>query len=195
MVLTTDHKDKIRELLSKATDGQLGKHMGLLMDFLLDQGLAVKQQIQCQLIGVHHQNRDGMGVDVGHVQSLASSIHGLGYVPSTSNNVAVEIPVGHEGAKIRKFNADLQNQSGERLGMGDTATLRYASVQGSHTNQVFRAFMYSAKHSDESLTIDGRLSLLKISKEWADAISNGVSWIVVSQEHCSDNIPCIVFKF
>eukprot|EP00435_Cladocopium_sp_Y103_P076107 s119_g77.t1 len=51
--------------------------------------------------------------------------------------------------------------SNERLGVGDAWRLRYATVQGSHTNMVFRAIYFGPKHEDMDMTINGRLSTQK----------------------------------
>lgn len=77
-------------------------------------------------------------------------------------------------------------ESGGRLGSSendpDCNSMRYASVQGSHANQVNRAILHGAKHEDTDMTINGRLSVMQVGQEWRDAIEKGTSWIIVSQD-------------
>eukprot|EP00435_Cladocopium_sp_Y103_P076137 s119_g78.t1 len=72
MVLSAQQKTTISGFLTKAKDGQLGQQMQLLLQYLLSERLALQQRVHCSLIGVHQDNRDGLGVDAmfKHLQAL-----------------------------------------------------------------------------------------------------------------------------
>ncbi|CAE7523431.1 unnamed protein product [Symbiodinium natans] len=185
MVLSANARQKIQEHLTQAQSGMLVQSMQSLMRFLLSTGLAYKQRLSCEHVGTHELNRDGLGVSAGHVQDLVSSLAHLGFVEDECKPVCIEVPADSRGDQTRAFNVKLMAQSEGKLPPMDPSRLRFASVMGSHTNMVFRSFLYKAIHPDTELTVNGKLSLEKLEgmdKPFAEAIRNGVHWTVVDHD-------------
>ena len=62
------------------------------------------------------------------------------------------------------------------------AILKYASIVGSHANHACRSVYHGISHPDDTVTIDGMLSLDKLSNAdpaWCAAIRDGMDWMVV----------------
>ena len=182
MALSAEHKHEIGKLLLQAEQGNLASSMTDVVAYLLQHHLAYRQQVNCRDIGVHPENRDGMGLDVAHVQSLVSSINSLGFVSSEAKGIAIEIPSNARGTQMKAFNEKLVRDAEGKLGGGNMSLLRYASLEGSHANQASRAVLHKALHSDPDATVNGRLSMDKISPEWAASIRDGHQWIIVRAE-------------
>ena len=142
MVLSANARQKIQEHLTQAQSGMLVQSMQSLMRFLLSTGLAYKQRLSCEHVGTHELNRDGLGVSAGHVQDLVSSLAHLGFVEDECKPVCIEVPADSRGDQTRAFNVKLMAQSEGKLPPMDPSRLRFASVMGSHTNMVFRSFLY-----------------------------------------------------
>ena len=60
--------------LKAAEGGKLVQSIDSWHQFLLQQGLAFKQVIHCHHIGVHEQNRDGLGGSSSHVHELLTTV-------------------------------------------------------------------------------------------------------------------------
>ena len=182
-MLTQAHTTEIARLLKQAADGSLAHAMGRLVRYLLQEGLAYRQVVHCSLIGVHPQNRDGLGLDVSHVQELCNSISELGFVGEKATGIAVEIGADDNGMEVQRFNLQLAESAEGKLGICEAKMLlRYASLAGSHANQACRAVWYSAVHPNPELTVNGKLSMEKIPTAWADSIRQGHEWVIVRSE-------------
>ena len=72
------HNDKLREFVARS-GGSKGEgllaEMNKLMEYLFEHNLAYRTTVRCSVVGVHPQNRDGMGVSCHHVGELIKSIH------------------------------------------------------------------------------------------------------------------------
>ena len=126
-----------------------------------------------------------LGRSAGHVQDLVSNIAAIGFVESEVKAICVEVPQASSGDVVRAFNKCLAQDAGGKLAPFDPASLRYASIVGSHTNQAFRAIRFNAAHPDGKHTVDGRLSMEKlavIDPAWHTAISQGILWTVISHQ-------------
>ena len=183
MVMQQTDKVLIAGFLQAAESGKLVQSIDALHGFLLQQNLAWRQTIHCDHVGVHSQNRDGLGCSSSHVHELIKSITSIGYSGGEARGICIEIPHGPDGDEIREFNERLVNDAGGRL--APVTSLRYASVVGSHANQAARCIVHKVTHDDERLTVDGRLSLEKLESvdmAWAKSIREGITWLVVSYE-------------
>ena len=152
-----------------------------LHEYLMSKHLAWRQVLKCDQIAIHPSNRDGLGCSSSHVHELISNIAAIGYVPSEVRAICVEIAAGDRS--VHTFNERLISESSGRLAPIDC--IRYASIVGSHTNQACRAFVHNIEHSDDRLTVDGKLSMQKleaVDPVWASAIQKGISWLVISHE-------------
>ena len=101
----------VGRLLEKAESGSLVQGVEGLLTCLLSIGLAWKQQLPAVQIGVHELNRDGMGIQAGHVSELISSILALAYVREQAKGICIEVPMDSQGDATRAFNAKLVLQS------------------------------------------------------------------------------------
>ena len=185
VALSKEDREQIQGFLQKAEGGLLVQSINGLHDFLMSRNLAWKLRLTCDMVGVHHQNRDGIGCSAGHVQDLVSNIAAIGFVESEVKAICVEVPQASSGDVVRAFNKCLVQDAGGKLAPFDPASLRYASIVGSHTNQAFRAIRFNVAHPDGKLTVDGRLSMEKlavIDPAWHTAISQGILWTVISHQ-------------
>ena len=140
---------------------------------------------------IHEQNRDGLGVSAGHVSELLSSILALGFVESECRGVCIELTSDSSGERTRLFNVRLAEESKGRLAAVQPEMIRYASVVGSHSNQVMRGFALGAAHTEPRVTVGGMLNLEllgKIDPAFAKAVREGVSWVIVSHK-AQANMP------
>ena len=183
MVLQEMDRAIIQGCLQAAEGGKLVQSIDGLHEFLVQHGLAWRQVIHCDHVGVHSQNRDGLGCSSAHVHDLLKSICSIGFSQSEVRGICLEVPHGPEGDEIRGFNQRLVSDAGGKL--APVTSLRYASVVGSHANQAARCIWHKVAHDDDRLTVDGKLSLEKleaVDKAWARSIRDGHTWLVVSHE-------------
>ncbi|CAK9097011.1 Uncharacterized protein SCF082_LOCUS45529, partial [Durusdinium trenchii] len=172
----------IRKVLEEARKGNLAQKMGDLLTFFQCRGYAHLQQISCKHVGCHEANRDGQMVDVTHVQDLLKSFATLGYAPESSlSGICIEL--GHDDGSntTRKKNQELIEKSNGKLG-GDTTTLKYASVSGSHRNQCMRSVVYRCLCDDPEVGVEGKWSLDRFDEAFQKACTSGTQWLVVSRD-------------
>ena len=100
-------KKKIQTILDQASQGSLLASMEECYKVLRDHSLMYQMQVSSKFIGASELNRDGFGVDAGHVHQILDRFWDMGYVPSAGRYICVEIPSGTAGDKTRKFNEDL----------------------------------------------------------------------------------------
>ena len=171
----------ISAYLQSAQQGKLVQAVDALHEYLVQEGLAWKQMLRCDCIGVHQENRDGLGISASHVHDLVSNIASIGFSATEFRGVAIEIPPTQEGEALRSFNRQVIEESNGRL--APAGNLRFASIVGSHANQAARCFCSQVPHSDEKLTVDNRLSLEKlktVDAGWHRAILDGMQWLIIS---------------
>ncbi|CAE7698797.1 unnamed protein product [Symbiodinium sp. CCMP2592] len=181
MSLSEAQRLMISAYLQSAEQGKLVQTVDALHDYLLQEGLAWKQVLRCDCIGVHEENRDGLGLSAGHVADLVSNISSIGFSAAEFRGVAIEIPPTAEGEALRSFNRKVTEESNGRLAPANN--LRFASIVGSHANQAARCFWFQVPHSDDKLTVDNRLSLEKlkvVDASWHRAIMEGMQWLIIS---------------
>ena len=169
--------------LTKAEEGSIVQAITGLHEYLLNEKLAFKLRIQCDMVGVHFQNRDGIGCSATHVGELISSFAAIGFVEKEVKAICIEVPSNPRGDQVRQFNDRLVAEAAGKLAPVSGQALRYASIVGPHTNQAFRAFKAGLEHNDSKVTVDGRLSMPKLATmdpEWHRCIEQGVEWLVIS---------------
>jgi hypothetical protein len=176
-------KADIEALLQKAANENLVSSCKAAMKILTEYGLVYECKVHSKYVGVHESNRDGFGVSGNAVANLASQIFHLGFDYSEVRAVAVEIDDASRDS-CTKFNRKMCEGSSGTLAPVDVA-LKFASLQGSHTNQVLRCIHYGVKHFDEAMTEAGCLSVSKISlrdRLFAEAVKEGLVWTIISTE-------------
>ncbi|CAE7242610.1 unnamed protein product [Symbiodinium microadriaticum] len=181
--LSPENIETICGLLAKAEEGSIVQAITGLHEYLLSEKLAFKLRLQCDMIGVHFNNRDGIGCSATHVGELISSIAAIGFVEKEVKAICIEVPSDRRGDQVRQFNDRLVTEAAGKLAPVSGQALRYASIVGSHTNQAFRAFKAGLEHSDSKVSVDGRLSMAKLATvdpEWHKCIEQGVEWLVIS---------------
>lgn len=105
----------------------------------------------------------------------------VGFSHSECRCIAVEL--GPSDTEIKSFNRALIERSGSKLAPIDVEHIRFASVAGSHLNAGLNAIAHGVEHESPELTLNGKLSLSKISEidaEYAKAVQDGLDWLIVS---------------
>ena len=170
------HTAKIAAMISAAeSSGNIVKATREILQLLKNEGIAVEMRIQPNLIGVHPKNRDGLGVSLNDTETLLSNIFDLGFSEAEISAICVEA-----NAEIKSYNMELMSTTMLPSYIQDN--VKYASLSASHTNQCLRLVLANATHSDSRLTVDGRLSIEKISSKdsgLASACRTGISWLVL----------------
>ena len=185
--ITAEVRRVIEGYLAKAKGGTLVQSVNGLHDFLLKQKLAWRLKLSCEFVGVHPENRDGLGISASHVADLISNISSIGFSTAETRAICVEIPEDSRGNACRDFNRRLAEEAKGKLAPVEAHLVKYASIVGSHSNQASRAFVYGIPHDDEKVCIEGRLSLEKLAlldPAWCSSIREGLEWMVVSYQVC-----------
>ena len=185
--ITAEVRRVIEGYLAKAKGGTLVQSVNGLHDFLLKQKLAWRLKLSCEFVGVHPENRDGLGISASHVADLISNISSIGFSTAETRAICVEIPEDSRGNACRDFNRRLAEEAKGKLAPVEAYLVKYASIVGSHSNQASRAFVYGIPHDDEKVCIEGRLSLEKLAlldPAWCSSIREGLEWMVVSYQVC-----------
>ena len=153
-----------------------------------------KCKIQPGLVGCHEENRDGYGVNGHDVFQLTDDIFELGFDLNEVKAVAAEINTAND--KTIDFNYDMVAKANGMLApiLGN---LVFASLCGSHTNQVLRGVVAGMPHTNLKMTVDGKLNVNKIrltDPVFADAVEQGVEWSVISSCVIKEfpNLPTLV---
>ena len=156
MAISPEVQATVGRLLEKAeSGGSLVQGVEELLTYLLSIGLAWKQQLPAVQIGVHELNRDGMGIQAGHVSELISSILALGYVREQAKGICIEVPMHSQGDATRAFNTKLVLQFRGKLPPADVERMRFASIVGSHSNRAHRCILAGLERGEARATAGG----------------------------------------
>lgn len=183
MALPAHVEDFVKDVIETCQkSGAIVHAVHKLFDFLEAEGLLYKQRIHCMAIGVHSQNRDGLGISWVDAHRLVSEISQLGFVSDQCKAVCVELDP-HD-VDCKRFNKNLQEEAKGKLGVpGSTDHIRFASLSCSHTNYAMRCIHEGVSHEDEDLTLDGVLSMERLGMkdpEFQKAVRSGLEWSVLS---------------
>ena len=124
-------KASLLQHIAKAEGGMLMDNMQAALGLMLRTGLAYKARVSCAVIGVHEDNRDGVAIDVQHMQTLIQSISGMGWVEDEGKRVAIELQDDAGSDKTRSFNMKLHLESEGKLPRGDAGGPR-SQVRNDH---------------------------------------------------------------
>ncbi|CAE7330223.1 unnamed protein product [Symbiodinium sp. CCMP2592] len=184
MALTPELADKIEKVLAAATGGALVRSMERCYSMLMEAGLLYHQKVHSSFIGVHPSNRDGCGVSAKHVHELLADLVGLGWSTSEFRGLCVEVS-DSERSDVFRWNQELaENSEGRVPGFPSETHLKFATLAGSHTNQVLRCFLHKVPSDAGKATEGGRLSLESLQRTDPDfhaACTEGAVWRIVSK--------------
>ena len=182
--------------LSDASSEGKGKMKTVLekiLQVLMLAGLAYKETMKCDRMGVHPDNRFGTGVDPVQVHTLLWMIVQQGWAWLEVAGRAIAFAVSPKRAKEqRAFNENLVELSGGTLApIGPD--LRALTVAGSHTTQVLKAVngqikgMPEAFESQSSGLWDGngfldQKLIFEACPEMQKAVADGIEYIIVRAE-------------
>ena len=94
-------KDELQKYQDMAKTGQIVAATTAAMKFMEEEHLVYRLTISCQHLGVHEKNRNGMGVDLGHLAELRENIAAMGYVDH-GGRICVELDASPESEKTRR---------------------------------------------------------------------------------------------
>ena len=115
------------------------------------------------------------------MQQLINNVAHIGWDWGSVKALAVEVSDSNS-SDVLSFNNKLAETSMGMLAPIED-TLKFASLEGSHTNQALRCFHAACPHPNETLTEEGRLSISKLRSkdpEFAIAVTQGLTWQIVS---------------
>ena len=111
--------------------------------------------IKAMNVGVHFDNRYGLGVKADYMQKLGTKIFRSGFRWSACvDAICTEETDDHQ---IGKFTMKLQKRS-SLFGRQRTTDVHYGSLACSHLNQWLVAALSSAECDEKEMSIDGRMS-------------------------------------
>ena len=107
-----------------------------IVDHLTDLGFVYRMRVLPAMMGVHPQNRDGLGINEADCHKLGADICALGWSSNACRDaIAIEdSPSGH----IETFTAKICNGT-NRLAHVQPGTIKFGSLSCGHTSQFLRA--------------------------------------------------------
>ena len=180
-------KEELQALVKKASDIGVVAFQNEVMKVLRGHGLAYSQRIVPDRVGVSKVNRDGFGVSPRDCHRSLRLIADLRWDDRVPQPLCIEIDNGDGN---EEFNPRIVNScpDGEfGIPAFQPNSIRYASLSCSHTNFALRCCVHQMPHQDsnKTLTVDGRLSLDKISnvdEGLARAAREGLTWTVINKD-------------
>ena len=151
--------DKLMNDVRKVLSGQKKDAIVALCEKVLKLlsiiGLVVYNvQIRPHHVGVHPDNRYGLGVKAELMVKLAIQIFRSGFRWSACGDA---ICAEEDGGYIADFTANLQKRS-SKLGKQSKSAVHYGSLACSHLNQWLVAALCSAECDEAAMSVDGRMS-------------------------------------
>lgn len=175
-------KERIAKLIEETEGGQLVSGVNKILFELQKGGYLRVQTIEPHLVGVHHLNRDGLGISGKDTMDLLRDIFHIGWDGSKVDAICVEVS---DVDKAFAFQEQLTNMSKGTIPPMQKHQLLYMSLAGSHTNAGLRAIVAGTECDIPEMSVDGRLSLPMVEQhdpEMANACKNGLRWRVVSRQ-------------
>ena len=174
-------KRKIEETIDACENegaSRIMQQMNKLIQWLVENRVIIIMKINCRMVGICPQNRNGYGVNVADVYELMSEIRQLGWDPSQVHAFCVEVPP--EDVATMVWNNEFCDKHKESL--PPAHGIKFAAMAATHTNMLLRCIAYNMPHSDPTMTIDGKLSVSKIKETdelYAAAVDEGLFWHVI----------------
>ncbi len=172
----------VRSLLERCMRGEaIVQNVRKIFDALLSASVAYYMVIAPMLVGVHPENRHGLGLIISHVLALLPKILKAGWSDHEAFGVCTDI-AHSEFRKIMDFNQRLVREAGGCIAACAEDSLKFASLWGSHTNQVLRMLASQIAHHCLELTHEGKLSLDRLRDRdgaFYNAAAHGMRWLVI----------------
>jgi hypothetical protein len=151
---------------------------------LLSRGLAYKEKVRAALVGVHPENRFGMGVEPLDVHELLKSIvlQGWSWLEVVG---ARAFEVAPSDGDTFDFNDRLAKSSEGLLAKVEQHELRITSVTCGHTNAGLRCVLGGSKSYIDDITTDGSIcqqKVLEMSPGFAEPLRDGLEWLIVRHQ-------------
>ena len=155
----------------------------MIVGMLVTAGLAwVNRQIQHKHVGVHKCNRHGFGVAWSRFHRLGRKIWKMGFSwAAAAPAICIE---DDEESSNADFTVEMQDRA-DGYGKQKLHEIKYASLGGSHLNQLNVAIDNSAPSVVAELTMDGRMSKHKVAakdREWGKCLDQGLMWTVLDKK-------------
>ncbi|CAK0844532.1 unnamed protein product [Prorocentrum cordatum] len=190
MVALTELAEQINGIIQAHMGGeanQIRTAAERIVKMLIAAGLAFVNKCQCDNVGTHMHNRDGTGLDVEKVHTLAQRICNQGWVWEEVRNAwAFEMPPGDQRQAQFQFNVQLVNSAeGYLAPWEDINALRYLSVTSSHTVAGLRCVKFGARSDQAGISTGGKTSrdvVSEIAPSYLEAVDNGMDWAIIRHE-------------
>jgi hypothetical protein len=170
--------DRILDLVLQADAGNLVKVTRMVLDLLQQNNISHVMRLPPGMVGVHSQNRDGLGVNGHDVHQLLSDIYDVGWDESQIIAICSEADSAQQKSTVALMNSN----RGILPQYPSEESIKYASLSATHTNQLLRCIINQMPHFDGRLTVDGKLSTQKIGlqdESMASACIHGLQWTVI----------------
>ena len=105
----------------------------------MDAGLAYKHIQHVDKVGTHPWNREGQGLSVSDVVTLAETFARDGWNAELQDPLTFETPPGEQGTEFKQWNADKWADSDGLLRHTNPDELVELAVAGSHSTAALRA--------------------------------------------------------
>jgi hypothetical protein len=156
----------------------------LLTGRLRESGLLETKKIDVSEVGVHPDNREGMGLVTPDVHDLLLLMTENGFNRALLSLLCCSIPPNETGAAWRQFNDHLSVNSEGFLPEARSFLMKVLTVWGSHTTSAIRIAKYGAKAMHLCIATDGVVSQAKILEakpSFAEAF-DGMMYDVIHHE-------------
>ena len=165
----------VNSMIAEFFAAKLGDGVQVFQEALLEKiraaGLLKDGQFfQCDVVGVHPDNREGTGIVPGDAHDLVQRIFLDGWRMKLVDCVACYIPPTAEGKEWRNFNEKLAQESGGLLPPCQPSFLQIVTSRGSHTTAGLRIVKMGARAVHDDLALDGRVSSSKICEHRQDSL-------------------------
>ena len=189
------HKDKLREFVARS-GGSKGEgllaEMNKLMEYLFEHNLAYRTTVRCSVVGVHPQNRDGMGVSCHHGSWRVDQEYPFfGFRPKQSQHASGRDVARHQ----RNWGSD-QVQWKDDYGIQWPSPICWMwwpfallhHTRFSYQHGRCRSLFYGAASDDAALTDSaGNLEMSRIGAQWQAAIKSGMECTVLTSAVATTN--------
>ena len=188
-----DHEDDVVRTAKKSTAVKI-------VEDLVAGDLAYKEWIIAPRVGVHQENRFGVGLDANDLHELLEEVLCAGFCYSEVNERAwcFEVQPGPAGAMQYEFNANLAKNSNGMIPTIEAHEMKVVSVSCGHSNGGVRAVLQGCTTFVDCLKGEnGKISrdkVLALCAEYAEPLAKGFHWTVIRYQvggHCqSFNTIC-----
>ena len=172
---------EIDALARQALQSGAAGHVQQLLESLKAAGIVVEQKVHCSRILVSKCNRGGFGIDPWDTQENISDIADTKFHQSLFKGLLTDIRPEDLQETI-EFNVAEVEASNGILAPVEPLKASHISLWGGHSTSGMRAVHAQMPHWDESICIDGKLSLYRVQEKcpaYAAAVLEGAIYVIV----------------